>query len=41
LPRISTRSGEWYEQMLANGDLADNLLKFASGLRSATPETGV
>lgn len=41
LPRISTRSGEWYEQMLANGDLADNLLKFAAGLRSATPETGV
>lgn len=41
LPRISARSGEWYEQMLANGDLAGNLLKFAADLRSATPEIGV
>jgi uncharacterized repeat protein (TIGR03837 family) len=41
LPRLGARSGEWYRQMLAHGDLADNLLKFAASLRSARPETGV
>jgi uncharacterized repeat protein (TIGR03837 family) len=40
-PRLSERSGQWYRQMLANGDLADNLLKFAAALRSAVPQTGV
>jgi uncharacterized repeat protein (TIGR03837 family) len=40
-PRLSERSGQWYEQMLAHGDLADNLLKFAAALRSASPGTGV
>jgi uncharacterized repeat protein (TIGR03837 family) len=40
-PRLAARSAEWYRQMLAHGDLADNLLKFADALRSARPETGV
>jgi uncharacterized repeat protein (TIGR03837 family) len=41
LPRIAVRSAEWHEQMLAHGDLAHNLLKFAGSLRSASRETGV
>jgi uncharacterized repeat protein (TIGR03837 family) len=36
LPRIAARSAEWHEQMLAHGDLAHNLLKFADSLRSAS-----
>lgn len=35
LPAIEARSMQWYEQMLAHGDLADNLLKFARSLRPA------
>jgi uncharacterized repeat protein (TIGR03837 family) len=34
MPEITRRSAEWQRQMLANGDLASNLLKFAEALRS-------
>lgn len=33
---IAQRSADWQRQMLENGDLAGNLLKFAGALRSAT-----
>lgn len=33
MPRIANRSADWQRQMLANGDLASNLLKFACSLR--------
>ncbi len=36
MPEIADRSADWLRQMLANGDLASNLLKFAGSLRSAT-----
>lgn len=35
LPQIACRTGDWQRQVLANGDLASNLLKFAGSLRSA------
>jgi uncharacterized repeat protein (TIGR03837 family) len=35
MPKIACRSAEWRRQMLANGDLASNLLEFAGSLRSA------
>jgi uncharacterized repeat protein (TIGR03837 family) len=35
MPKIACRSGDWQRQMLANGDLASNLLKFAGSLRAA------
>lgn len=38
MPEITRRSVDWHEQMLANGDLATNLLKFAAALRAATVE---
>lgn len=38
LPKIASRSTEWQRQVLANGDLASNLLKFAATLRSKTAE---
>ena len=41
MPGIACRSADWQRQMLANGDLAGNLLKFAASLQSATPETEV
>lgn len=36
MPVIAERSAEWRQKMLANGDLASNLMKFAYSLRSAT-----
>jgi uncharacterized repeat protein (TIGR03837 family) len=41
MPEIADRSAEWERQMLANGDLASNLLKFANALRSETVENNV
>lgn len=38
MPKITCRSADWPRQMLANGDLAFNLLKFAALGRSATAE---
>jgi uncharacterized repeat protein (TIGR03837 family) len=38
MPRIAQRSADWQRQMLANGDLASNLLKFVGSLRSVTTE---
>jgi uncharacterized repeat protein (TIGR03837 family) len=35
MPRIAGRAADWQGQMLANGDLAGNLLKFADSLRQA------
>jgi uncharacterized repeat protein (TIGR03837 family) len=41
MPKIADRSADWQRQMLANGDLASNLLKFAKALRSAPGENNV
>jgi uncharacterized repeat protein (TIGR03837 family) len=41
MPRISRVSVDWQPQMLANGDLASNLLRFAGSLRSVTVENKV
>lgn len=41
MPRIADRSVDWRQKVLENGDLASNLLKFASSLRSAAAENGV
>lgn len=35
MPRVSSRCQEWRRQVLANGDLASNLLKFAVRIRTA------
>jgi uncharacterized repeat protein (TIGR03837 family) len=37
LPDLRAHAVEWQGQMLANGDLTSNLLKFASSLRSSRP----
>jgi uncharacterized repeat protein (TIGR03837 family) len=41
MPDIKHVSAEWQRQMLANGDLASNLLKFVRSLRSAAAEKKV
>ncbi len=41
MPIIASRAAEWQRQVLANGDLASNLLKFASALRSVAMENKV
>lgn len=41
MPGIARRAAEWQQQILANGDLATNLLKFAGSLRSVTAENSV
>jgi uncharacterized repeat protein (TIGR03837 family) len=41
MPKIVSRSVDWQRQMLANGDLASNLLKFAASLRSEATENKV
>lgn len=41
MPEIAGRAEEWRREMLANGDLAGNLLSFADSLRSAARETKV
>lgn len=38
MPHIACRGAEWRAQVLENGDLASNLLKFAAALRSAAAE---
>lgn len=38
MPKIACRSADWQRQMLANGDMASNLLKFAGSLRSVIVE---
>jgi uncharacterized repeat protein (TIGR03837 family) len=39
--KMSGRAADWQRQMLANGDLASNLLKFADALRLAAVESTV
>lgn len=41
MPKIAYRSADWRRQMLANGDLASNLMRFAASLRSAAAENKV
>ena len=41
MPKIACRAAEWQRQVLANGDLASNLLKFADSLRSVAMENKV
>jgi hypothetical protein len=41
MPEMSRRAAEWQQQMLANGDFAANLLKFAGKIRSAAEENKV
>jgi uncharacterized repeat protein (TIGR03837 family) len=41
LLKITQRSADWEGQVLANGDLASNLLKFAASIRSMTAENKV
>jgi uncharacterized repeat protein (TIGR03837 family) len=41
MPRVAQRSADWQRQMLANGDLAANLMKFAASLRTMTAENKV
>lgn len=41
MPKIACRAAEWQEQMLALGNLASNLLKFADVLRLAANENKV
>jgi uncharacterized repeat protein (TIGR03837 family) len=41
MPKMARRAVDWQQQMLVNGDLATNLLKFADALRSVAPENKV
>lgn len=41
MPKITQRAEDWRKSMLENGDLASNLLKFASSVRSVTAEKEV
>lgn len=41
LPRLAGRSRDWRQQVLANGDLATNLLQFAASIRSGAVEDKV
>lgn len=41
MPRIMGRAADWRERMLENGDLASNLLKFASSVRSVAAKNEV
>jgi uncharacterized repeat protein (TIGR03837 family) len=41
MPKMTSRSAEWQREMLANGDLASNLMKFATSLRSEAVENRV
>jgi uncharacterized repeat protein (TIGR03837 family) len=41
LPAIARRSARWQQQVLANGNLASNLLKFAASLQSVPGENDV
>ena len=41
MARIKCRAAEWRRQMLANGDLATNLLKFARSFPSVAAENKV
>ncbi len=41
LPNVTTRAAGWHQEILANGDLASNLLNFAAKLRSVPVENSV
>lgn len=41
MPKITERCTDWRRQVLANGDLASNLMKFATSLRSVAIENKV
>jgi uncharacterized repeat protein (TIGR03837 family) len=41
MPKIACRSADWQRQMLGNGDLASNLLKFAGSLSLLTEKNKV
>jgi uncharacterized repeat protein (TIGR03837 family) len=41
MPKIAQRSANWEKQMLANGNLASNLLRFASAIRTMPAENKV
>jgi uncharacterized repeat protein (TIGR03837 family) len=41
LAQLAGRAADWQTEMEANGDLADNLLKFAASLRSAASQSQV
>ncbi len=41
MSKITCRAADWQAQMLTNGDLASNLVKFAGSLRSAAVENKV
>lgn len=41
MPKIACRAADWRQQVLANGDLAANLLAFAGSLRPAAAKIGV
>jgi hypothetical protein len=41
MPVMADRAAAWERDVLAHGDLASNLLKFADSLKQVTPETRV
>jgi uncharacterized repeat protein (TIGR03837 family) len=41
MSKMTSRSAEWQREMLANGDLASNLMRFAVSLRSGAAENRV
>jgi uncharacterized repeat protein (TIGR03837 family) len=41
MPKIAARTADWRRQILENGDLVSNLLKFAEAIRSADAENRV
>lgn len=41
MSKIAYRAADWRRQLLANGDLASNLLKFAASLRPVTAENKI
>ncbi len=41
IPEVISRAAAWQQQVLANGDLASNLLQFAASLRSEAEENKV
>ena len=41
MPKIARQSTDWQQQMLANGDLASNLLNFADSLAVSWEKQGI
>jgi uncharacterized repeat protein (TIGR03837 family) len=41
MPALRVRAGQWQREMLKNGDMSGNLLRFAAKLRSAAQENEV